>query len=95
MKLPKISKKYDADKYYGKDRNILILVIISLILSIILFLLGILIFTGVTEVAGNVLTGTDFIVFGLITSIGPIGFYNHMKAKKKQLIEDKDYILKS
>jgi flagellar protein FlaJ len=30
----------------------------------------------------------DFIVFGLLSSIGPIGFYNHLKAKKKRDIED-------
>jgi archaeal flagellar protein FlaJ len=88
MKLPNISKKYDADKYYGKDKNILILLVISLTLSIILFFLGILIFAGVAEVAGNILTGMDFIVFGLITSIGPIGFYNYTKAKRKKLVEE-------
>jgi archaeal flagellar protein FlaJ len=88
MKLPNISKKYDADKYYGKDKNILILLVISLTLSIILFFLGILIFAGAAEVAGNILTGMDFIVFGLITSIGPIGFYNHTKTKRKKLVEE-------
>jgi len=88
MKLPNISKKYDADKYYGKDKNILILLVISLTLSIILFFLGILIFAGAAEVAGNILTGMDFIVFGLITSIGPIGFYNYTKAKRKKLVEE-------
>jgi flagellar protein FlaJ len=88
MKFPIHAKKYSSDRYYGKDRNILILVAISLTISIILFFLGILIFAGVAEVSGNVLTGMDFIVFGLITSIGPIGFYNHIKAKKKKLIEE-------
>jgi flagellar protein FlaJ len=30
----------------------------------------------------------DFMVFGLLTSVGPIGFYNHKKAQKKKLIEE-------
>lgn len=88
MKSPIHKKKYNADKYYGKDRNILILLAISLTLSIILFFIGILIFVGAAEVSGNILTGVDFIAFGLITAIGPIGFYNHTKSKKKKLIEE-------
>jgi flagellar protein FlaJ len=88
MKLPILTKKYNSDRYYGKDRNILILLVISLTLSMILFFIGILIFVEAAEIKGNILTGMDFIVFGLITSIGPIGFYNHIKAKKKKLIEE-------
>ncbi len=88
MKLPILTKKYSLNRYYGKDRKILILLALSLTLSIILFFVGILIYAGVVNVSGNILTGVDFITFGLITAIGPIGFYNHTKAKKKKLIED-------
>jgi flagellar protein FlaJ len=49
--------------------------------------LGILFFTG-TKVAGNALTGFDFMTFGLLTSIGPIGFYSHVKAKRKKEVEN-------
>jgi flagellar protein FlaJ len=89
MKLPIITKKYSLNRYYGKDKKILILLAISLTLSIILFFIGILIYAGAVKLSGNILTGIDFITFGLITAIGPIGFYNHTKAKKKKLIEDR------
>jgi flagellar protein FlaJ len=88
MKLPILTKKYSLNRYYGKDRKILILLAISLTLSIILFFIGILMYAGAVKVSGNILTGIDFITFGLITAIGPIGFYNHTKAKKKKLIEE-------
>jgi len=88
FKFPINSKKYDAKKVYGKDRNILILVGISIASSFFLFFIGFLIFLGVFEVAGNLLTGMDFVVFGLITAIGPVGFYNHIKAKRKKEVEE-------
>ncbi len=81
-------KKYNAKKFYGKDRNILILVAISLTCSIILFFIGILLWLDLAVIKGEILTGPDFIVFGLLTAIGPIGFYNHIKAKKKKEIEN-------
>jgi flagellar protein FlaJ len=88
MKLPIKRKKYNAQAVYGKDRNIHILLGISLSISIILFILGILVSLGIAEVKGDTLTGMDFFVLGIITAIGPIGFYNHLKARKKQMIED-------
>jgi len=81
-------KKYNLQTYYGKDRNLNILLGISLACSIILFIIGFLILIGVAEVKSNILSGMDFIVFGLLTSIGPIGFYNHTKNKMKKEIEE-------
>jgi len=80
-------KKYNFDKYYGRYKNIKILLAISLACSSLLFFIGFFMLIGVFEVAGDLLTGIDFIVFGLLTSIGPIGFYNHLKAKLKEEIE--------
>jgi len=80
-------KKYNVDKYYGKDRNILILLVISGLLSIILFFLGFMIMMGLAEFKGNLFSGMDFMVFGIITIIGPVGFYINQKEKKKKLIE--------
>lgn len=88
MKNPLKQKKYNFDKFYGKDKNIKILLAISLACSALLFFIGIFMFLGVFETTGNILTGMDFIVFGLLTSIGPIGFYNHLKAKIKKEIEN-------
>lgn len=86
LKLPVLKKRYDAQSSYGKDRNILILLGISLTFSAILFLIGILMLTGAFNI-GDAFSGMDFIVFGLLTSIGPIGFYNHIKAKRKRDVE--------
>lgn len=82
------SKRYDVDRFYGKDKNILILLVISFIGSIILFLIGILKLVGTIKIFGEVLTGLDFIVFGLLCVIGPIGFYNHIKASRKREVEE-------
>jgi len=88
MKFPIKTKKYNAKRKYGKDRNILILIAISLVCSLLLFLIGLLILFDIAMVIGNVLTGMDFVVFGILTAIGPIGFYNHLKSKKKREIEN-------
>jgi len=87
LSLPK-RKKYDAKKLYGKDKNIIILLIISGVSSAILFLIGFMIMMDTAEVQGNALSGMDFMVFGLITIIGPVGFYINQKEKKKKLVEN-------
>jgi len=88
MKLPVIIKKYNVKRAYGKDRNILILLGVSLAISVILFIVGILSLIGKISLFAKALTGVDFMVFGLLCAIGPIGFYNHLKAKKKRQIEE-------
>lgn len=88
MKFPFKIKKYNVDRFYGKDINILIVLGISLSFSIILFIFGFLGFIGIYIIGGGLVSGMDFIVFGLLSSIGPIGFYNHLKSKRKQQIED-------
>ncbi len=85
--LPK-RKKYNFEKYYGKDKNITILMIISGVCSSILFILGIFIMAGIAVFKGNLFSGMDFIVFGLLTVIGPVGFYISQKEKKKKMIEN-------
>ncbi len=88
MKMPIRIKKYSFKQYYGKDTNILILLGVSLTFSIILFLIGFLSLIGVNLIESNLIYGMDYIVFGLLSAIGPIGFYNHLKAKKKKDIEE-------
>ena len=87
MKFPIKIKRYNVRRFYGKDRNILILLGVSASVSVMLFLLGFLSFIGVSVFDSELITGTDFIVFGLLSAIGPIGFYNHLKEKKKREIE--------
>lgn len=88
MKNPVQVKKYNYDRFYGKDKNIMILLAISLSCSALLFLLGFMALLGVFEIAGGAINGVDLITFGLLTAIGPIGFYNHLKAKIKREIEN-------
>ena len=87
MKIPIKFSKYSAKKIYGKDTNILILLAISLTFSVILFMIGILSMAGLMFTGEEFLNGLDFIVFGLLAAIGPIGFYNHIKANRKKAIE--------
>jgi flagellar protein FlaJ len=88
MKLPSIRKKYSAEQTYGKDKNIMIILGISVALSIFLFFIGFLMLIGAFQAPANALSGMDFIVFGILTVIGPIGFYNHIKAKRKKDAEE-------
>lgn len=88
MKIPFISKKYDEKRVYGKDKNILILLGFSLAISVILFFIGFLKLIGKITIFDEMLTGIDFIVFGLLCAIGPIGFYNNIKANRKREVEE-------
>ena len=88
IKLPIRSKKYNLNRSYGKDRNIMLLLVISIVASTIIFLLAILSFAGVTIVDPAVISGMDFATFGILSIIGPIGFYSHLKAKQKHEIEN-------
>ena len=83
MKMPIRIKKYDFEHFYGKDKNIIILLGISITFSMILFFLGFLSLIGINFVDSEMISGMDSIVFSLLSAIGPIGFYNHLKAKKK------------
>jgi flagellar protein FlaJ len=95
MKKRFIGKKYSIKTVYGKDRLILFILAVSMSFSILLFLLGILTLAGVTGFPENIIEGTDFLIFGLLSSVGPIGFYNHLKMKKKKDIENQlpDFLL--
>ena len=88
MKNPFIRKKYDAKKIYGKDITILLLLVISLSFSIILFILGIFTYLHFIDFPENILSWIDFIVLGILSCLGPLGFYNHLVAKKKREIEN-------
>ena len=81
-------KKYDVKRIYGKDKTILILLAISLCFSICLFLLGFLTFIEIIVFPDDFISGVDFLVFGVLYTIGPIGFYNHLKVKKRKEIEN-------
>ncbi len=88
MKNPFKRKRYNVKRAYGKDTTILILTAASSGSSILLFLFGALTLTGATGFSEDVISGVDFLVFGVLLAIGPVGFYSHLKAKKKKDIED-------
>ena len=88
MKNPFKRKRYNVKRIYGKDTTILILTAASSGSSILLFLFGALTLMGVTGFSEDVISGVDFLVFGVLLAIGPVGFYSHLKAKKKKDIED-------
>jgi len=88
MKNPFTHKKYNVKRTYGKDTNILILTAASSGSSIILFLFGALTLMGITGFSEEMISGVDFLVFGVLLAIGPVGFYNHLKEKKRKDIED-------
>lgn len=81
-------KKYNVNRLYGKDVNILILLSISLSIATLLYIFGFLELIGVISLFGDIITGIDFIVIGILCTIGPIGFYNHIKAKRKRVVEE-------
>ncbi|UCH72148.1 MAG: type II secretion system F family protein [Thermoplasmatales archaeon] len=88
MKFPIKLKKYKLENVYGKDKFALILLWISAGVSALLFLLGFLKLIGIITLFGDVISGVDFIIFGLLSAIGPIGFYNHLKEKRKKDVQN-------
>lgn len=81
-------RKYNIKHHYGKDRNIIILIIVSSAFSTLLFTLALLAFIDINVFPEELVSGTDFIVFGVLSTIGPLGFYNHLKAKRKKQVEE-------
>jgi flagellar protein FlaJ len=82
------TKKYSEQRIYGKDRNVVILLSVSMCVAILLFILGIMELSGVILIFNKSITGVDLIVIGILCIIGPIGFYNHLQIKNKRELED-------
>ena len=79
-------KSYNVKKIYERDKSMLAIAGISVGLSAVLFLFGILALFGIIDLSGSFFSGVDFIIFGLLLAIGPTGFYNSFKLKKKKQI---------
>ena len=88
MKSRLTEKTYNIRYIYGGDRFIQLIIAISLSFSIFLILFGILSFLNIIHIPGDILRGEDFLVFGLLSLIGPVGFYSYLKDKRKKQIED-------
>jgi len=62
---------------------------VSVLLTSVFFILGLLAFIGYPLIAADLLQPIDYLVFGVLACIGPLGFYNAMKQKQKREIMDK------
>ncbi|MDG6217868.1 MAG: type II secretion system F family protein [Candidatus Thermoplasmatota archaeon] len=82
------SKAYDLKKVYGSDIPMQIILVISLLVTLLLFIIGFLSFIGMTDTSFTGLTGFDLMVFAVLSAIGPIGFYNYIKTKRIMEIQD-------
>ena len=87
MKNPIRLKKYSVKSLYGQDIVLYIVIGISSGFSIFMFILCFLSMIGTNVFPEDIISGLDLFVFGILSSIGPIGFYNHLKSKKKKDIE--------
>jgi flagellar protein FlaJ len=65
-----------------------IILAVSVGFSALFFSWGILTYIGMSLISIDFLTGMDYIVFGVLVGIGPLGFYNHMKDKRKREVEE-------
>jgi len=79
-------KSYNYDSIYGKDTIIESLIAISIGFSTLFFILAFFIFIGGISIPGDMLTGMDFIIFGVLVIIGPVSFYDHQKRKRRKEI---------
>lgn len=82
------SKAYDLKKVYGSDIPMQIILVVSSLVTLLLFIIGFFSFIGITDTTFIGLTGFDLIVFAVLSAIGPIGFYNYIKTKKIMDIQD-------
>ncbi len=67
----------------------MVIIVISALLAAIFFLFALFAFMGQSIIGGGFLQPIDFVVFGVLGCIGPLGFYNSMKQKQKREIMDK------
>ncbi|MFO8078463.1 MAG: type II secretion system F family protein, partial [Thermoplasmatota archaeon] len=82
------SQRYNLKKVYSSDFMMNLIIAISAITTIFLFIFGFLSLIGMLNTEAIGLSGVDFLVFAVLSAIGPIGFFNYMQAKKKKDVED-------
>lgn len=61
----------------------------SILVACLFFIFGFFAFIGAPIIGVDFLTGIDYIVFGVLGSIGPIGFYYHVKEKRKREVAER------
>jgi len=83
------TKKYNIEKYYGKDRVIYIVLGVSIGFSAFLFLTVFLSLLGTHIFPKDLFSSLEILTLGILSIIGPVGFYNHLKIKKKHDVENR------
>ena len=81
-------KRYNVKLIYGSKTPIYILIGISAGITALLFLIGFLGLINMISTDEIGLTWMDFMILGVLSAIGPVGFYNYMQTKKKKEIEN-------
>ncbi|MEM0466622.1 MAG: type II secretion system F family protein [Candidatus Thermoplasmatota archaeon] len=81
-------KPYDINKRYGKDITVDIIICASIGLATLFFILGFFALIKKPIIPTNFFSAIDYFVFGVLGCIGPIGFYNHLKMKRRKEVED-------
>jgi flagellar protein FlaJ len=88
MKKISLKKRYDIKRYYGKDRSFIVVLTLSVCLLILFYcVIYLLNYYGYMPFTGYFYLDMAFLA--VLFLMGPIGFYNHIKAKKKKEIQDK------
>ncbi len=80
--------RYDVKRVYGSKTPLYIVGGVSAGLTSILILIALLSLIGALPGGWLGFNGIDFLVLGVLSAIGPIGFYNHLEAKKKKEVEN-------
>lgn len=80
-------RQYYLKKIYREGRQNLSVILISLFPSITFIILTFLILTGNVDMSKD--NAVDFILFAILSLLGPIGFYNYHLLRIKRKIEEK------
>jgi archaeal flagellar protein FlaJ len=82
-------KEYNINRKYGKDKLIDVILAISILLTAFFSIFGFFAFIGHPIINIGFIQPIDYLVFAVMSCIGPIGFYNSIKQKQKREIMDK------
>jgi flagellar protein FlaJ len=89
LKKLRLVKEYNINRRYGKDKAIDVILGVSILLTALFFVFGFFAFLHHPIINVSFLQPIDYVVFGVLGCIGPLGFYNSMKQKQKRDIMDK------
>ncbi|KAA0008916.1 MAG: hypothetical protein FE037_01190 [Thermoplasmata archaeon] len=80
-------KRYNMKRIYRQGRQDLPVILISAFPSVTFFIIAIMILLGKLDFPLD--NTVDFILIAILSSLGPIGFYNYYHLRKKRKIEEK------